>query len=158
MKIDLERCRRGMRQLVISGTPRAELIEFALAAIQHDPGGALRNGYFGIKNYASFGDQREDHAYGEGPKHGVIVFSIGRTPALRDSVKELDADAIYYLEAYRDFGHTSWPNDSPGAPSYQKTIALTLGHAIRLFDEFGQKRDMLAAAFEKAEVESHVAA
>ena len=34
-------------------------------------------GYFGVKIYSGFGEQREDHEYGFGPKHGSTVFAVG---------------------------------------------------------------------------------
>jgi hypothetical protein len=39
-------------------------------------GKQLRTGYMGVKRYAHFGDQREDHPYGYMPRHGGIVFSV----------------------------------------------------------------------------------
>ena len=104
MCLDLECCYRAMENIEISGAPRNALIEEAIAAIQKDGKSALQTGYLGIKNYAGFGDQREDHGYGMCPRHGTIVFSIGRTQKARDKKTELGADEIYYLEAYREFG------------------------------------------------------
>src|SRR5882724_8198923 len=43
----------------------------------------LKEQYIGVKNYASFGDQRSDCPYNLGPKHGDIVFSIGLTEEAR---------------------------------------------------------------------------
>lgn len=64
----------------------------------------LRREYFGVKNYAHFGDQREDHTYGFGPKHGSIVFSVGLTSAARKMIESGEAltpeqieDALYVL-------------------------------------------------------------
>jgi hypothetical protein len=54
-------------------------------------------GYFGVKIYSGFGEQREDHEYGFGPKHGSTVFAVG----LREPKRELSSDereaALYYL-------------------------------------------------------------
>lgn len=62
--------------------------------------------YVVVKNYASFGDQREDHEYRYGPKHGHIVFKIGRRR--EDDVfhkeytrEERDA-CIYFLLKWSD--------------------------------------------------------
>lgn len=59
----------------------------------------LRTRTIGVKNYDGFGDQREDHEYGRGPRHGSIVFRI----ALQRNVKDEPLTAeqrnacIYYL-------------------------------------------------------------
>jgi len=79
----------------VSGIPTREreyLIEEAIRLIQANPETAMKTEYLGIKNYASFGDQREDHTYGMGPRHGTIVFSIGRcgeAPVLPEDIDEL---------------------------------------------------------------------
>ncbi|MGP4913995.1 hypothetical protein ACTXJW_22025, partial [Hafnia alvei] len=39
----------------------------------------LKQQYFGTKDYAHWRDQRENHLYGYGPKHGSIVFEVGLT-------------------------------------------------------------------------------
>ncbi len=57
---------------------REKLIEEAIIKLQTIPEDAFKSKYMAIKNYASFGDQREDHPYGTGPRHGTTVFSIGR--------------------------------------------------------------------------------
>lgn len=149
MVLDLERCRKGMKQLRIEGVSRPALIEEAIALIQKDSAVALKGRYLGIKNYAGFGDQREDHEYGFGPKHGSIVFSIGRN----DFGGALDADAVYYLEAYRDFGVVSWQERESGG---LRDIRITLSRAIREFDELTRKRNQLSDAFEKVSIEAHV--
>jgi len=122
-KIDIERCRKAMRNISVEGRPRTHLIAEAIAEIQRNPK-SFSSGYFGIKNYAGFGDQREDHQYGMGPRHGSIVFSIGRTD--RDSTVKLGADEIYLLECVRDFGYI----EEPGEYSYQ-TRQLNLCAVIR---------------------------
>lgn len=48
---------------------------------------SLRREYFGRKFYSDF-DQREDHRYGSGPKHGRIVFGIGLTKKARTMVEK----------------------------------------------------------------------
>lgn len=151
--IDLARCRRGMAQLRVEGFPRPALIEEAIAAIQKAPTNALMVQYFGIKNYAGFGDQREDHEYGYGPRHGSIVFRIERTDEALRTRKALDADAIYYLEAYRDFGTTGWVEREPGRVA--RDVRIALDRAIRLFDDFTAQRNKLADVFEAVRVESH---
>lgn len=64
----------------------------------------LRNEYIGVKNYDRFGDQREDHKIGYGPRHGSIVFSIRLTEDVRERLaqggkltpEEIE-DALYVL-------------------------------------------------------------
>lgn len=157
MTIDLDRCRRGMAQLRVEGIPRASLIEETIAAIQRDPTTAMRERYVGIKNYAGFGDQREDHTYGMGPAHGSIVFSIGLTDHVRGATigseqRAPDADAIYYLEAYRDFKSINWP------PLHEanRVDQMTLSAAIREFDLLNARRNTLADAFAAVSVDAHV--
>lgn len=79
--IDTAKCLRAMQDLDAEGVPdtsaRLGVIEEAIAAIQRDGSRALRDEYLGVKNCAHFGDQRSDHPYGYGPKHGYIVFRVG---------------------------------------------------------------------------------
>lgn len=152
--IDLGRCRRGMQQLEVTGTPRPEVIEEAIAAIQSDPAGALLKRYMGVKNYAAFGDQREDHEYGRGPSHGVIVFRIARSAAAMKQGSVLDQDAIYYLEAYRDFTAVEDPRPWVRA-SYEKPRRLTLGDAIAVFDQCQTHANKLLQSVQSARVETH---
>jgi hypothetical protein len=107
--LDVERCMRASEAITVVGIPRGAVreraLEEAIATIQKDGGGAFANRYIGVKQYASFGDQREDHDYGRGPGHGVIVFSIGRTSSFRArGTTGLGPDHVYFLEAVRDFG------------------------------------------------------
>ena len=91
----------------VSGIPSKEreyLIEEAIRLIQQDPENAMRTEYLGIKNYAAFGDQREDHSYGMGPRHGTIVFSIGR-----DRSHPLEPSDVDELIRVRDFGGQEIP-------------------------------------------------
>ncbi|PZU95527.1 MAG: hypothetical protein DI527_00530 [Chelatococcus sp.] len=80
---------------------RARLVEEAKVSIA-EGGSRLRAGYFGIKNYEAFGDQRSDHGYGFGPRHGEIVFSVALQQSERTSGHavlrpgQID-DALYYL-------------------------------------------------------------
>ena len=150
--IDLARCRRGMAQLRVEGFSRPSLIEEAIRLIQRAPVDAMRCRYLGIKNYAGFGDQREDHEYGYGPKHGGIVFLIGRTSMALAAGAALDSDAVYYLEAYRDFGTVGWVERERGYTP--RDVRLPLATAIRLFDQLTEQRNKLADAFEAARIES----
>jgi len=151
MKLDVERCRRGMQQLHIIGRARPELIEQAIALIGEHPVTALQDEYLGIKNYAHFGDQRADCPYGMGPKHGSIVFSIGRTPEWRaDGGRRFTDDAIYLLEAYRDFEPLQWGMEAG------RNLTLPLCDAIREFDRLSAKRNLIADAFEKLYVVAEI--
>lgn len=83
---------------------RARLVEQAKEQIVLG-GGRLRTEYFGIKNYEAFGDQREDHRYGYGPRHGSTVFSVGLVDEVRSRedicplrAEEIE-DALYFLTA-----------------------------------------------------------
>lgn len=149
--IDLDRCRRGMKQISIEGTPRPALIAEAIERIQRDPKAAMAKEYLGIKNYASFGDQREDHQYGYGPKHGSIVFSIGRADEYRGAI---DADAIYLLEACRDFGTVQVENRAATC-GYDRMHSLNLCGVIRRITQLDADRKVLTHAIDRVTVETH---
>jgi len=87
---------------------RAKVVSDAIEWLTHcDDADALRarklpnfhTNYFGIKNYSGFGDQRSDHQYGYGPRHGGIVFKIGLHGKHRntDLTPEQRNACIYYL-------------------------------------------------------------
>lgn len=117
--IDLERLGRGLHVIEVYGNVSTPIIgrcpqnqrsdgdrEAVVADAKQDvANGAvrLRHQYFGVKNYADFGDQRCDGAYHTVPQHGYIVFSIGLTRAIRARIAttELTAqeieDALYVL-------------------------------------------------------------
>lgn len=159
MGIDIARARRGAAQLSVEGgTPRPSLIEAAIALIQTDPAKALTEEYLGVKNYASFGDQREDHRYGYGPKHGAIVFSIGRSEKWRSNERPLDTDAIYFLEVVRDFGTFNVDSTlltyGTGRPG--EVARINFATALRLFDRLQVWTVGLQTAFDAAKVETHV--
>lgn len=104
-KEQIELCLRGIQNIKVTGNPvpaRHYKIEQAIKLIQTDSG-ALRGGYLGIKQYAHFGDQECDCAYGMGPTHGSIVFSIGRVHQNRNTATLGEAE-VFLLEAVRDFG------------------------------------------------------
>jgi len=102
--MDIERLKRASKKIYIEGLvnnkKREALIEEAIEGIQNMPKEFMKVQYFGIKNYASFGDQREDHLYYYGPRHGSIVFKIGR--ADHNASYLLGEDEIYYLLVARD--------------------------------------------------------
>lgn len=79
---------------------REDLLEEALRLLQEHPTDWLKDQYMGIKRYAGFGDQRSDHPYGYGPKHGSIIFEIGRGHKYDPAKIE---DYIQFLLFFRDF-------------------------------------------------------
>jgi hypothetical protein len=118
--IDINRCLRGARNIYVSGAPnkgggsdgsRTNLIEEAVSLILKDGKTAMAQEFLGFKQYAHFGDQRCDCPYGMGPRHGSIVFEIGRAREARSGNVALGADEIYLLECIRDFGSEALPSD-----------------------------------------------
>lgn len=162
-KIDLKRCSRAMVDLVVEGSPegsvRQKAIDDAIAWIQKDGVGALAVEYIGVKNYAQFGDQREDHGYCYGPKHGTIVFQIGRVRRSVATVgSELGSDHVYLLEAVRDFGVIEGPEE-PRRHGLGGTYrpSLNLCDAIERVTGLSTRLEHLTSALSKGEVESHEA-
>lgn len=107
--VDLERIDRARKVLFVEGDctvaahkdvrdSRASAIASAKQQLAENVA-KLQETYIGVKNYAGFGDQREDHKYGYGPKHGHIVFRIGLTTEARrrDLSGEEIEDALYML-------------------------------------------------------------
>lgn len=56
--------------------------------------------YFGCKNYDRWDNQRSDHPYGFGPKHGSTVFALGLKSEFcaKELTEEQRNACIYYLE------------------------------------------------------------
>lgn len=88
--------RLGFHDSKYSATARQQAVAYAIKVISEsdDP---MAKEYIGIKNYRGFGDQREDHSYGMGPRHGSIVFSIGRKNLEEKLTEEQRNACIYYL-------------------------------------------------------------
>ena len=64
-------------------------------------GRTLSERYFGTKDYDRWSDQREDHEYGYGPRHGSIVFRVCLTSDAKQKVRcggltEGDIEAAIY--------------------------------------------------------------
>jgi hypothetical protein len=129
--VNIERCQKAMQHIMVTGriTAKTEIrmraIEDAISWIQEDPENALRDRYIGVKNYASFGDQREDCAYGRGPRHGSIVFRIARTVA--GERYSLGPDDVYLLECVRDAG-TIQVVDDGGKLNFSEALKQYLKH------------------------------
>ena len=130
MRIDIDRCRRAINEIKVSGVPnsgeRKKVISDAIKAILDDGETALSNRYMGVKNYSGFGDQREDHEYNRGPKHGAIVFSVGRRYIKHDGRPQakLGMDHCYLLECVRDFGSMEVNDTRPGRTHEKRKINL----------------------------------
>lgn len=153
--IDLDRCRLAMKELYVEGDPcgpvRAAALADAIARIQADGAQALFAEYVGVKRYSGFGDQRYDCGYGYGPRHGSIVFSIGRRTDQAARLATLGADHVYLLEAVRDFGQVSVPDLEPlGQPQ-----EMNLCEVLRRRDRLRAIADDLDSFFAAARVESH---
>ncbi len=96
--------RHGMRPDENRNNVRGKAVEDA----KHDLCNAcpkMYGAYIGVKNYDSFGDQREDHNYGMAPRHGHIVFQIGLTKEARtNKVCGNEAeDALYFLSVLPEY-------------------------------------------------------
>ena len=155
MKIDIARCKDAMMNIcvggVVNGGEREQAIADAILAIQKDGASALKGEYIGIKNYSGFGDQREDHSYGMGPRHGTIVFSIGRQPKCETI---MGANEIYYLECERDFSPMLINKNTNGYDNGDKK-ALNLGQVLRKMEDAEFTIEECEAHLRKQEVESH---
>lgn len=103
-KINWRKFNIGQKQFQVTGIASTEkrkrLIGEAIGLIQKDPSIVLRKERLGYKNYEAFGDQRCDCEYGYGPRHGYIVFSIGRSTDYNE--KENHEEKIYFLKCFRD--------------------------------------------------------
>lgn len=158
MKINLERCRRGMEEIRIEGWPgnkdanpkRHKAIEDAITEIQTKGEKALKEQYLGVKNYAAFGDQREDHQYGYGPAHGYIVFRIERKN--RDKPIANKEDVIYLLECVRDTGSCSFPDSK----KHGKQTSGNLTDCIKEYDHLVKWTGFFEDWFNALEVDAHV--
>lgn len=147
-KINWDRFDRGSKQIQVEGCvggrrERLQVIEDAIVAIQKDGATALSSRYMGVKNYAAFGDQREDHEYGYGPAHGAIVFRVGRRNK-NDTV--LDSDAVYMLEVLRDTAPV--PDDlvqKSGLNPWKNNIQDLRGSQLQIFSILEAQQSYLEA-------------
>lgn len=73
-------------------------------------GKRLATQFFGTKTYGRFYNQRSDHPYGYGPRHGSIVFRVGinrgRAKGEPLSANEVEA-CLYYLAHLREIQNAS---------------------------------------------------
>lgn len=161
-QIDVHRIRRAVKNLSVEGLPTGHTRQCAIASaigqIQSDGATALLTEYVGVKNYAGFGDQREDHSYGYGPRHGYIVFQIDRSSSARACRATLGLDEVYALECLRDFpGLTLKSCELPPrfAERERDTTTLNLFEVVELFVALDTVRERIVAALSTATVESH---
>lgn len=99
----LDACVNGRDSDQVRTGGRQQLVNEAIEDLVNGPV-KMRTEYFGMKNYSGFGDQRSDHSYYMGPRHGSIVFSVGlKTSRLKDdfTTEEIEA-AIYYLRNLKE--------------------------------------------------------
>lgn len=158
-ELDTERLLAGFNQLRCKGVPnsstRRSAVEDAISKIQTSPDAALKTRYVGVKNYSHFGDQRSDHEYGFGPTHGYIVFRIGRSKTTRNKQIDLDEDAIYFLEAMRDFGCCVLASPPYSRDDDEKKIGLY--RAVELLIREERRRHYMRTMIENSEdYEFHV--
>jgi hypothetical protein len=115
--VDVGRMDRALKVLWVEGDPtkvvqgngfspyaakaRSDALAYAKRLLAESPA-TLQGRYIGVKNYSGFGDQREDHQYGMGPRHGDIVFRIGLTHEAREQglTPEEVEDALYFLHVW----------------------------------------------------------
>lgn len=103
--LDLTKVELGRKALYLSGSytnspQRRGVVKDAIdwiATGEKRTYHTLEGGYFGVKNYSGFGDQREDHQYGMGPRHGSIVFAVGLREPKRNLTPDEREAALYYL-------------------------------------------------------------
>ena len=142
MSVDIDRLKDAAMNIYIQGCPttgaRMALIEEAISEIQADGAAALKTRYLGIKNYAQFGDQRCDCEYGMGPRHGGIVFRVGRQ---RNCETVMGENEIYFLLVARD---------NPGGFGVAERGTRSLSQAIKDLEDAENKVDELRAVFSSA--------
>ena len=155
--IDINRCWVAMKDIRVRGLcnskTREGAIASAIAQIQTDPANALKKQYVGVKNYASFGDQREDHEYGFGPRHGSIVFSIERRNHKADTV--LGPDHVYLLECVRDSIPIEVLREDPLRPNSNRPQTMNLFAAIERWDRYRRLSEAYGEAVLEQGVEAH---
>lgn len=115
---------------------RRELIEEAISGLQKDPETWAKTEYYGLKNYAQWSDQRSDHSYGCGPRHGSICFRIGR------GYKYVPENAELYIQTLLYFRDFKGPED------------MTLPKAVSAYDKSKKDYEFYTALLEKQEIES----
>lgn len=115
-KIDWKRFSNGQKQILVKGVAstkeRKDLVGEAIGQILRDPKTALKCEYLGYKQYEAFGDQRCDCSYGMGPRHGGIVFSVGRSSNYDENADH--SDTIYFLKCFRDAPGRRRPTENGG--------------------------------------------
>lgn len=102
--LDVERIKRAEAVIEVrgayskAGKDRAHALQSAIDDLAN---GAvkIKKAYFGTKDYAHWHGQFVDCAYGYGPSHGSVIFSIGlrRSEVGRQLADDEINDCLYYL-------------------------------------------------------------
>lgn len=105
----VDRCERSIVEVKgeLEDNERAQVVADAIRVIS-EGGAPLFKRYFGTKRYDRWSNQREDHDYGYGPKHGSIVFSVGLVKEIREREAMFESeieDAIWYLSNLKRIQH-----------------------------------------------------
>ena len=131
-------------ELVVEGfcdnKKREILFEEALLKLQDNPNDWAKEDYYGIKNYAGFGDQREDHKYGYGPRHGSIVFSIGRGGGYNSTRKDVYVEFLLY---FRDFRNDKVKSNGDRYNQYNLDLQDVLRRKISIEEELEKINQVL---------------
>ena len=131
-QIDFYKCKAAMERIYVKGIcnskAREAIIEEAIKLIGENPVEAFSKRYIGTKDYAHFKDQSVECEYGYGPKHGNVVFSIGRVNQ-GINLPELGEDEIYFLMACRDFKGFEVGNGKPALSLPQVVNAVSSAKA-----------------------------
>jgi hypothetical protein len=148
-----------MKQLDIKGpiNDSAVIYKAIAEAIQHinfNNSTALTTHYIGVKIYAGFGYQREDHEYGRCPRHGSIVFSIGRRKDDKGQFIPLDKDSIYLLECIRDAGDFEPKDDLESYNGYTNPYR-NLAETLQILSNYSSKIDVIKNDLKGLTVENH---
>lgn len=147
-KFDFNKALDGSRNISVIGIPnttnRKNLIEKAILRIQEDPENAFSDEYIGMKNYAHFGDQEVCCEYGMRPRHGSVVFQIGRANG-RHTKSTLGENEIFFLECVRDFGFVEIDDKK-----------INLNQLFNKIVKLAGEWDEYVHALKDFEVESHI--
>lgn len=139
--IDIQRCIRAMENISVEGVcnnrTRESLVEEAISKIVTNPENPFSKEFLGLKNYAHFSDQRCDCSYGCGPRHGSIVFSIGRQRLKVGAPVPVafGDDEIYLLECVRDFPGHKIKNRNGNGDAYLTGLCGVINRLVSLNEE-----------------------
>lgn len=112
-------------------TTRYDVIKEAIKDFQTNEFFKIQRRYYGIKNYAGFGDQRNDCEYGYGPRHGSIVFQI-EIVNKSEPTEDMINNAIYYLLKLVEFGTIYEPD---GYRFYERNLDYYINKEHKYLNE-----------------------